>query len=267
MVVGVGDVFKALADPTRRTILDELTERDGQTLFEICARLAMQARARLDPAGDLPAPRRARGRRAGHAPARGPLQVPPPRHRRRCEHDRRALADVAAKTKETTMRITVTSVFVDDQAKALRFYTDVLGLREEARRPAGRAPLADRRLAGRARRRRAAAGARPSTRRPAVQGGARRRRHPVHVVRASTTSSAEYERLRGLGVRSPSRRPTWGRSPRPCSTTPAATSSRSSPHDLTERAGAPVGTRCRISGRWIDVQVTRTDLSPGATKP
>jgi DNA-binding transcriptional ArsR family regulator len=36
----VGDVFKALADPTRRTILDELAERDGQTLFEICARLA-----------------------------------------------------------------------------------------------------------------------------------------------------------------------------------------------------------------------------------
>jgi DNA-binding transcriptional ArsR family regulator len=36
----MGDVFKALADPTRRKILDELTERDGQTLFEICARLA-----------------------------------------------------------------------------------------------------------------------------------------------------------------------------------------------------------------------------------
>jgi DNA-binding transcriptional ArsR family regulator len=36
----VPDVFKALADPTRRTILDELTERDGQTLFEICGRLA-----------------------------------------------------------------------------------------------------------------------------------------------------------------------------------------------------------------------------------
>ncbi|MEU0567423.1 metalloregulator ArsR/SmtB family transcription factor [Nonomuraea sp. NPDC005983] len=35
----MGDVFKALADPTRRTILDELTERDGQTLFEICVRL------------------------------------------------------------------------------------------------------------------------------------------------------------------------------------------------------------------------------------
>jgi DNA-binding transcriptional ArsR family regulator len=36
----VGDVFKALADPTRRTILDELTDRNGQTLFEVCSRLA-----------------------------------------------------------------------------------------------------------------------------------------------------------------------------------------------------------------------------------
>ena len=34
------ELFKALADPTRRTILDELTERSGQTLFEICGRLS-----------------------------------------------------------------------------------------------------------------------------------------------------------------------------------------------------------------------------------
>ena len=33
-------MFKAIADPTRRAILDELTERDGQTLFELCSRLA-----------------------------------------------------------------------------------------------------------------------------------------------------------------------------------------------------------------------------------
>lgn len=38
----MSDVFKALADPTRRRILDELAERDGQTLFEICSRLAMK---------------------------------------------------------------------------------------------------------------------------------------------------------------------------------------------------------------------------------
>jgi DNA-binding transcriptional ArsR family regulator len=36
------DVFEALSAPARREILDVLTERDGQTLFEICARLAMQ---------------------------------------------------------------------------------------------------------------------------------------------------------------------------------------------------------------------------------
>ncbi|HET8786562.1 MAG TPA: metalloregulator ArsR/SmtB family transcription factor [Candidatus Limnocylindrales bacterium] len=35
----MGDVFKALSDPTRRAILDELRERDGQTLFELCVRL------------------------------------------------------------------------------------------------------------------------------------------------------------------------------------------------------------------------------------
>jgi DNA-binding transcriptional ArsR family regulator len=35
-------LFKALADPTRRAILDELTEKDGQTLFEICSRLTMK---------------------------------------------------------------------------------------------------------------------------------------------------------------------------------------------------------------------------------
>jgi DNA-binding transcriptional ArsR family regulator len=39
MLTGVVDVFKALSDPTRRTILDELKERDGQTLFELCGRL------------------------------------------------------------------------------------------------------------------------------------------------------------------------------------------------------------------------------------
>ena len=38
----MGDIYRALADQTRRTILDELTDRDGQTLFEICTRLIMR---------------------------------------------------------------------------------------------------------------------------------------------------------------------------------------------------------------------------------
>lgn len=38
----MSDIFKAIADETRRTILDELLERDEQTLFELCSRLAMK---------------------------------------------------------------------------------------------------------------------------------------------------------------------------------------------------------------------------------
>lgn len=34
------DLFKALADPTRRAILDELVAHRSQTLFELCARLS-----------------------------------------------------------------------------------------------------------------------------------------------------------------------------------------------------------------------------------
>lgn len=37
--VDLDSVFKALSDPTRRRLLDELDERDGQTLFELHVRL------------------------------------------------------------------------------------------------------------------------------------------------------------------------------------------------------------------------------------
>ena len=38
----MSDLFEALVAPARRAILDELCERDGQTLFEICTRLTMK---------------------------------------------------------------------------------------------------------------------------------------------------------------------------------------------------------------------------------
>jgi DNA-binding transcriptional ArsR family regulator len=38
----MGDVFRALADPTRRAILDELADRGDQSLFELCTRLVMR---------------------------------------------------------------------------------------------------------------------------------------------------------------------------------------------------------------------------------
>jgi len=40
--VVVADVFRALDDETRRMVLDELSVRDGQTLFEICSTLTMR---------------------------------------------------------------------------------------------------------------------------------------------------------------------------------------------------------------------------------
>jgi DNA-binding transcriptional ArsR family regulator len=39
------DVFKALADPTRRRLLDQLHQHDGQTLKELCQGLAMTRQA------------------------------------------------------------------------------------------------------------------------------------------------------------------------------------------------------------------------------
>lgn len=36
------ELYRAIADPTRRAILDELVDRNGQTLFEICGRLIMK---------------------------------------------------------------------------------------------------------------------------------------------------------------------------------------------------------------------------------
>jgi DNA-binding transcriptional ArsR family regulator len=43
MIAGMDDdlVFKALADPTRRTLLDRLFTRDGRTLTELEAQLEM----------------------------------------------------------------------------------------------------------------------------------------------------------------------------------------------------------------------------------
>ena len=38
-------VFKALADPTRRKLLDRLRAENGQTLGELCERLAMTRQA------------------------------------------------------------------------------------------------------------------------------------------------------------------------------------------------------------------------------
>jgi len=41
----VDAVFKALADPSRRQLLDQLREKNGQTLSELCEHLDMTRQA------------------------------------------------------------------------------------------------------------------------------------------------------------------------------------------------------------------------------
>src|SRR3954469_2909010 len=48
-------VFKALADPTRRQLLDRLRERNGQTLGELCASLSMARQSASQHLGVLEA--------------------------------------------------------------------------------------------------------------------------------------------------------------------------------------------------------------------
>jgi DNA-binding transcriptional ArsR family regulator len=45
IIRAVDDVFKALADATRRELLDRLFEENGQTLHALCARLSMSRQA------------------------------------------------------------------------------------------------------------------------------------------------------------------------------------------------------------------------------
>ena len=130
----MGDVFRALADPTRRAILDELAERDGQTLFELCSRLiekhglasSRQAISQhldvLEDAG-LVSTRR-EGRYKFHDLDTAPL-----------EHARRPLArppDGGARCGSTS-----TSVLVDDQDEGAALLHRRAGLREEEGRPVG----------------------------------------------------------------------------------------------------------------------------------
>ena len=85
-------MFNALAAPTRRVILDELYDRDGQTLFELCTRLTMKHGLSLTRQAISQHLAVLEAGRPGAHPPRGPLQVPPPRHRAAAA-DRRAVAD------------------------------------------------------------------------------------------------------------------------------------------------------------------------------
>jgi DNA-binding transcriptional ArsR family regulator/catechol 2,3-dioxygenase-like lactoylglutathione lyase family enzyme len=135
----MGDVFEAIATPARRAILDELVERDGQTLFELCTRLIMkhhlgltrqavsQHLAVLESAGLVSTVRQ--GRYKLHYLHTAPLrQIVARWLRTEQEADQRG---------KPTMHIVVSSIFVDDREKALAFYTTTLGFIKQADVPMG----------------------------------------------------------------------------------------------------------------------------------
>jgi uncharacterized protein YndB with AHSA1/START domain/DNA-binding transcriptional ArsR family regulator len=100
------DAFRALADPSRRLLLDRLKERDGQTLRELCAGLGMARQsvskhlAVLEAANLVTTVRR--GREKLHYLNAAPINEIAERWIRRYEHDRvHALADLKRALEDT----------------------------------------------------------------------------------------------------------------------------------------------------------------------
>jgi uncharacterized protein YndB with AHSA1/START domain/DNA-binding transcriptional ArsR family regulator len=101
-------VFKALADPTRRQVLDRLREREGQTLGELCAQLAMTRQSASQHLGVLEAANLIstvrRGREKLHYLNPVPLQDIQERWIDQFERPRlRALSDIRRSAEEQQM--------------------------------------------------------------------------------------------------------------------------------------------------------------------
>ena len=97
------------------------------------------------------------------------------------------------------MKIKLTNIHVDDQEKALRFYTEVLGFVKKTDVSAGRVPLADGGLARGARRRRAAAGAQRQPGREDLPAGTVRAEIPAAMFFTDDVQ-ADYERIKARGA-------------------------------------------------------------------
>ena len=133
------DVFHALSDPTRRAIIDELQARDGQSLFELCARLVTnhgltstrQAVSQhlevLESVGLVTSRREGRYKLLflDTSPLRPVVDRwlgPDPEARDPAKSTR------AGEGRERAgMRVTWVTLFVDDQERARLFYTETLG--------------------------------------------------------------------------------------------------------------------------------------------
>src|ERR1700678_499172 len=117
----VGDadaVFRALADSTRRALLDRLRERNGQTLGELCGPLDMARQSATQHLGVLEAANLVstvrRGREKLHYLNPVPLWNIQERWIEKFEHTRmRALCSIKHRAKESPMAVGADYVFVN----------------------------------------------------------------------------------------------------------------------------------------------------------
>ena len=112
-------VFKALADPTRRALLDRLRERNGQTLGELCGPLAMARQSATQHLGVLEAANLVttvrRGREKLHYLNPVPLWDIAERWIEKFERPRlRALSAIKHRAEEDTMADPVTAELAPD---------------------------------------------------------------------------------------------------------------------------------------------------------
>src|SRR5436305_1245064 len=106
--VGVDEIFRALADPSRRRLLDSLNTRNGQTLRELCSGLEMARQsvskhlAILEAANLVTTVRR--GREKLHYLNAAPINDISERWITRYERERvRALADLKRALEDSTV--------------------------------------------------------------------------------------------------------------------------------------------------------------------
>jgi uncharacterized protein YndB with AHSA1/START domain/DNA-binding transcriptional ArsR family regulator len=110
------DVFRALADPSRRRLLDKLNDRNGQTLRELCAGLGMARQSVSKHLGILEAANLVttvrRGREKLHYLNAAPINEIAERWITRYDDERvRALGDLKRALEETTMEDKPTFVY------------------------------------------------------------------------------------------------------------------------------------------------------------
>lgn len=133
----MSDIFYAPAAPARRAILDEPSERNGQTLSERCTRLTMKHGFGLS-----------RQAISQHLEVLASAGLVTSKRKGRCKFHRLDTTPLKAFVKRWSQsriersqasRIPLANVFVDDQHKARKFYTEVLGFPKKDDVPVGEA--------------------------------------------------------------------------------------------------------------------------------